>query len=88
MSAGQLPSLETPSSATSGAGGWDEAAAAERCREAMADCIGKLDEHLSPPQKALLVAYGALVRQQLAQATQYSLWCEPVSYREVTRVSQ
>ncbi len=53
----------------------------------MAADVNKLDQHLLPPQKALLVAFGALIRQQLAEATQYSMWCESVSYREVTRVS-
>ena len=88
--AGHLPALESSSSSsttTSSANGWDEGAAAETCRHALADRITKLDEHLSPSQRALLIAFGALVRQQLAQATQYSLWCEAVSYREVTRVS-
>ena len=84
--AGQLPALESASSTTSRGSGWDESAAADACRHALADRIAKLDEHLSPPQRALLIAFGSLIRQQLAQATQYSLWCEPASYREVTRV--
>ncbi len=44
-----------------------------------------LDQHLSAPQRAELMAYQALMQTRLEVATTLSAWCEPLGFAEVRK---
>lgn len=45
-----------------------------------------LDVHLDHSQRALCLAFSALIELKLSPATLYATWCEPESYSSHTRV--
>ena len=67
--------------------GGDESRVASLCVDFCRRHALDLDQHLTSPQKAELLAYKVLIQTRLEVATLFSAWCEPSGFKEMSKVT-
>lgn len=67
--------------------GGDESRVAELCVEFCRRHALDLDQHLTSPQKAELLAYKVLIKSRLEVAALFSAWFEPAGFDEMRKVT-